>query len=199
MSGLDVFFVILSIVSIVLSVVAVGVTWRIGVMAEKSLRNATTIGQSGVSQILRYLERRERPSEDEAQELGADIWTCAATPDPIPYGSAVTLTLEVFSTSQGPRYFTAEDSGRVRCTVTMPSGTRVFANAAPLRDEGHQCLWEIAFPANFHDNRKGPLGDTNTAGIYLAEWDGLFGDQKRTTIFTVLPPPLSLRDLLLLS
>jgi len=189
----------LSIVSIILSVVAVVVTWRIGVMAEKSLRNATAIGQSGASQIFRYLERRDRPSEDEAQDLGADIWTCAATPDPTAHGSAVTLRLEVFSTSQGPRYFAPDESGHVHCTVTMPSGTRAFANAAPLRDEGHQCLWEIVFPANFHDNRKEPLGDTNTPGIYLAEWDGLLGNQKRTTIFTVLPPPLSPRDLLLLS
>jgi len=191
----------LSRLSIVLAVVAVYVTWRIGLIADRSLRNATTIGQSGVSQILRYLERRDHGTPEQAMDYGADVWTCEASPAFVAQQGSVTLRLQVFAGSS--EYHSADESGLVRCTVTTPSGVRVFANTKPSKDKDYECFWEIAFPANFHDNQKEPLGDTNTAGVYLAEWDGLPGDQTRTTTFAVMPPSLgwiqSLRDLLLSS
>lgn len=173
----------LSIVSLVLSVVAVYVTAKIGLIADRSLKNSTTVGLAGVSQILRYMERRDHGSPDEAMEMGADVWTCEASPESVQRGEAVALRLDVFGSSSP--HHTPDESGLVRCTVTMPSGARVFANATPSRDEGYECYWVITFPAHFRDNRRELARHTNSEGVYIAEWDGLPGEQTRTTVFTV--------------
>jgi len=188
-------FLILSIASIVLSVVAVYVTVKIGVIADRSLKNSTTIGLSGVSQIIRYMERRRHGTPEQAMDVGADVWTCDATPESIALRETVKLRLQVWGGGQ-PSYYALDKTGLVRCTVTMPSGLRVFANTKPANDKEYECFWEVTFPTDFRDNKRDPAGDTNAEGVYLAEWDGLTSDRIQTTVFRVAARVPSLRETL---
>jgi hypothetical protein len=192
---MDVLALTLSIASIVLSAVAVYVTIKIGVIADRSLKNSTTTGLSGVSQIIRYMERRAHGTPEQAMDVGADVWTCDAVPESIALGEAVKLRLEVWGGGQSS-YYDMGETGLVRCTVTMPSGLRAFANSKPVKDEDYECFWEITFPSDFRDNKRDHAGDTNAEGVYLAEWDGLTGDRIQTTAFRVAARVPSLRETL---
>lgn len=195
LSGLDMFVLILTIASIVLAAVAIYVTIKIGVIADRSLKNSTTTGLSGVSQVIRYLERQAHGTPEQAMDVGADVWTCDAVPESIALGAVVKLRLQVWGSGQR-KYYDMGETGLVRCTVTMPSGRRAFANKAPAKDEDYECFWEIAFPTDFRDNKRDPAGDTDAEGVYLAEWDGLTGDRIQTTAFRIAARGPNLRETL---
>ena len=104
------------------------------------------------------------------------------------------IRLEAFSSSQGSTYFQPDESNLIRCSVTMPSGARVFSNVKPVEDKGFQCRWERAFPTAFGDNPFAPAGNTAVPGVYLAEWDGLPREQTIAGTFTVVAGSMSARQ-----
>jgi hypothetical protein len=195
LSGLDVFFLILTIASIVLSAVAVYVTIKIGVIADRSLKNSTTTGLSGVSQILRYMERKEQGTPDQALDVGEDVWTCDAVPESIALGETVKLRLHVWYQDSSKHLL--DEPSLVSCRVTMPSGLIAFANTRPAKDEDYDCSWDVTFPTDFRDYRRVHAGDTNAEGVYLAEWEGLAVPPRvQATAFRVAARVPSLRETL---
>ena len=149
---------VISVISVVVALVAILVTWRLSQEAKESLRKSTKVAVFSSAQILRNLAQTLIPDEVDI------IWSSTRSANVIDPGRSIELSVEAV-TSGRPLYYPEEEIPKLNCRVVAPSG-RWFRGAADRvrRYSDSRYCWHLVYPADFDE------AGSNEEGMYVVRW-----------------------------